>query len=163
MLLAKMQPTYVPKGWELALTWRDRISQDWRYRFTLALSDWQSEITRYENPTGALSEPYVGQQIGEIWGYETVGIFQTEEEVANAADQSRLGANWRPGDIHYADLDGDGEITPGNNTLENPGDRKIIGNESPRYSFGINLDVTYKNFTLTTFFQGNRAKRLLAQ
>ena len=142
------------KGWELALTWRDRISQDWRYRFTLALSDWQSEITRYENPTGALSEPYVGQQIGEIWGYETVGIFQTEEEVANAANQSRLGANWRPGDIHYADLDGDGEITPGNNTLENPGDRKIIGNESPRYSFGINFDVTYKNFTLTTFFQG---------
>ena len=142
------------KGWELALTWRDRISQDWRYRFTLALSDWQSEITRYENPTGALSEPYVGQQIGEIWGYETVGIFQTEEEVANAADQSRLGANWRPGDIHYADLDGDGEITPGNNTLENPGDRRIIGNESPRYSYGINFDVTYKNFTLTTFFQG---------
>ncbi len=142
------------KGWELSLTWRDRIAQDWSYRFTLALSDWQSEITRYENPTGALSEPYVGQQIGEIWGYETVGIFQTEEEVANAADQSRLGANWRPGDIHYADLDGDGEITPGNNTLENPGDRRIIGNESPRYSFGINLDVTYKNFTLTTFFQG---------
>lgn len=141
-------------GWETSLTWRDRIGRDWSYRITLALSDWQSEITRYENPTGALSEYYVGQKIGEIWGYETVGIFQTDEEVANAADQSRLGANWRPGDIHYADLDGDGEITPGNNTLENPGDRRIIGNESPRYSFGVNLDLKYKGFTLATFFQG---------
>jgi len=142
------------QGWELSLTWRDQIGQDWRYRFTLALSDWTSEITKYENPTGALSEFYVGQQIGEIWGYETVGIFQSEEEVANAADQSRLGANWRPGDIHYADLDGDGEITPGNNTLDNPGDRRIIGNESPRYSYGLNFDLHYKNFSLTTFFQG---------
>ncbi len=142
------------QGWEVSLTWRDRIGSDWRYRVTLALADWQSEITRYENPTGALSEYYVGQQLGEIWGYETVGIFQTEEEVANAADQSNLGANWRPGDIHYADLNGDGEINAGSNTLDDPGDRKIIGNESPRYSYGINLDVHYKNFSLMTFFQG---------
>ncbi len=142
------------KGWEVALTWRDRIARNWRYRVTLALSDWQSEITQYDNPTGALSEFYVGQQLGEIWGYETVGIFQTEEEVANAADQSNLGANWRPGDIHYADLNGDGVINAGSNTLDDPGDRRIIGNESPRYSYGINLDVHYKNFSLMTFFQG---------
>lgn len=142
------------QGWEASVTWRDRVGQDLRYRITLALSDWISEITRYDNPTGALSEYYVGQRLGEIWGYETVGIFQSEEEVAAAADQSRLGANWRPGDIHYADLDGDGEITPGDNTLSNPGDRRIIGNESPRYSFGVNLDLHYKAFSLTTFFQG---------
>ena len=141
-------------GWEATMTWRDRVGKDWSYRITLALSDWQSEITKYDNPTGALSEPYVGMKIGEIWGYETVGIFQDEAEVDAAADQSRLGANWRPGDIHYADLNGDGIISPGTQTLDDPGDRRIIGNESPRYSFGINLDVSYKNFTLTTFFQG---------
>lgn len=141
-------------GWEASLTWRDKIAQNWKYRVTLALSDWQSEITKYENPTGALSERYVGQKIGEIWGYETVGIFQTVEEVASSANQSRLGANWRPGDIRYADLDGDGIISPGNNTLSNPGDRRIIGNATPRYSFGINLDLSYKNFSLRTFFQG---------
>ena len=83
------------------------------------VADWQSEITKYNNPSGSLftggfnPEFYKGYQIGDIWGYETVGIFQTEEEVAASADQSRLGANWRPGDIRYADLDGDGEITPG--------------------------------------------------
>lgn len=142
------------RGWELAATWRDKIGQDWRYRVTLALSDWQSEITKYDNPTGALSERYVGQMVGEIWGYETQGIFQSEEEIASAADQSRIGANWRPGDVRYADLNGDGIISPGSNTLDDPGDRRIIGNTTPRYSFGVNLDVSYKNWTLATFFQG---------
>lgn len=141
-------------GWETSVTWRDDIGQDWKYRITLALSDWQSEITKYENPTGALSERYVGQKIGEIWGYETFGIFQSVEEVASSAKQTNLGANWRPGDIRYTDLNGDGIISPGNNTLANPGDRRIIGNATPRYSFGINLDLKYKGFALRTFFQG---------
>ena len=44
------------KGWEGSVTWRDRISSDWSYRVTLALSDWTAEITKYDNPTGALSE-----------------------------------------------------------------------------------------------------------
>ena len=141
-------------GWEASLTWRDKIGQELNYRVTLALSDWQTEITKYDNPTGALSEYYVGQKIGEIWGYETVGIFQSAAEVAEAPDQSKIGSNWREGDIRYADLNGDGEISPGNNTLDNPGDRTIIGNSTPRYSFGVNLDLNYKAFSLTTFFQG---------
>ncbi|CAN5839442.1 hypothetical protein BH24BAC1_BH24BAC1_29920 [soil metagenome] len=141
-------------GWELALTWRDKIKNDWSYDFTLALSDWTATITKFNNPTGAINNYYVGQKIGEIWGYRTVGIFQTADEVANSPNQSRIGANWRPGDIRYADLNGDGKIDPGNNTLANPGDREIIGNSTPRYSFGVNSGVSYKNFHLTAFFQG---------
>ncbi|MBT29228.1 MAG: SusC/RagA family TonB-linked outer membrane protein [Thalassobius sp.] len=141
-------------GWEMALTWRDRIKKDWGYNVTLALSDWTAEITKYDNPTGAISEYYVGQKLGEIWGYETVGIFQTEADVADAPDQSRIGSNWRPGDIQYKDLNGDGVISSGSNTLDDPGDRKIIGNSNPRYSFGINTGLSWKNFSLTTFFQG---------
>lgn len=141
-------------GWEASLTWRDKIGQELNYRLTLALSDWQTEITKYDNPTGAINEWYVGQKVGDIWGYETVGIFQSPEEVAGAPDQSRIGSNWREGDIRYADLNNDGEISPGNGTLADPGDRKIIGNSTPRYSFGINLDLNYKNWSLATFFQG---------
>jgi len=145
-------------GWELAATWRDRVGQDWQYSVTLALSDNKAEITDYDNPTGAISEYYIGQQIGEIWGYETEGIFQTDEEVAQHADQSQLGANWRAGDIKYADLNNDGEINAGSATLDDPGDRKIIGYNRDRYAFGINPDVQYKNWTLNLFFQG-RLKR----
>ncbi|MDW7693152.1 TonB-dependent receptor [Flammeovirgaceae bacterium SG7u.111] len=142
------------RGWEIAATWRNRINEDWNYAVTLALADNQSKITKYDNPTGALGERYVGQVIGERWGYETVGIFQTEDAVASAPDQSFLGANWRPGDIQYADLDGNGEINSGENTLDDPGDRKIIAYEAPRYTFGINNDLGWKNFSLNVFFQG---------
>lgn len=141
-------------GWELAATWRNRINTNWDYGITLALSDNKSEITKYENPTGALNEYYVGQIIGERWGYETVGIFQTEAEVAEAPDQTFIGANWRPGDIRYADLNGDGVVDKGQGTLEDPGDQKIIAYERPRNDFGITGDVGYKAFTLSLFFQG---------
>lgn len=141
-------------GWELSVTWHDNIGQNWRYGLNLALANSETEITKYENPTGALNEFYEGQKIGEIWGYVTEGIFQDDSEVATHADQSNLGANWRAGDIMYKDLNNDGKINPGNNTLDNPGDRQIIGNWNPRYTFGINPDVSYKNWTLNVFFQG---------
>jgi TonB-linked SusC/RagA family outer membrane protein len=142
------------KGWELALTWRDKIKQDLSYDVTLALSDWTAEITKFNNPTGAINNYYVGQKIGEIWGLETVGIFQSQDEVNNAPRQNNIGANWRPGDIQYRDLNGDGVINFGNNTLGNPGDRRIIGNNTPRLTFGINSGIRYKNFTVNAFFQG---------
>lgn len=142
------------KGWELSVTWRDRIGQDWQYGLNLALSDNKSEVTKYDNPTGSLNEHYEGKIMGEIWGYVTEGIFQEDSEVASHADQAQLGANWRAGDIKYKDLNGDGKINTGSNTLDNPGDRKIIGYSHPRYAFGINPDVSYKNFTLNVFFQG---------
>ncbi len=142
-------------GWEGSLTWRDRIGGgDFSYDVTFALSDWQTEITKYDNPTGALSEYYEGQKIGEIWGFETVGIFQSDADVDAAPDQSNIGANWRMGDIQYADLNGDGEISRGNETLDDPGDLTIIGNSTPRLNFGINLNVRWRNLSLRTFFQG---------
>jgi TonB-linked SusC/RagA family outer membrane protein len=142
------------KGWEFQISYRDDIGQDWNYNVSFNISDYTTTITEYENPTGAIWEYYEGQEIGEIWGYETHSIFQNEQEVEQAPDQAKLGSNWKPGDIRYKDLNGDGEIGPGNNTLENPGDRKIIGNNTPSYSFGMNLDVTYKRFTVSVFFQG---------
>lgn len=142
------------KGWEVSVAWRDKIGNNWTYGTTLALSDNTTEITKYENPKGAISDYYVGKNIGEIWGYETVGIFQSKEQVADAANQSQLGANWREGDMQYADLNKDGKINPGKNTLTDHGDLKIIGNSTARYSFGLNGDLGYKNFSLNIFFQG---------
>lgn len=149
------------KGWELAATWRSRINENWDYSFALAFSDNISKITKYDNPTGALPNPsdanteyYEGQTIGERWGFVTQGIFQSEDEIAQAADQSQLGSNWRPGDIRYADLNGDGIISRGDNTLANPGDQKIIAYEAPRGNFGITGNVRWKNLSLNIFFQG---------
>ena len=159
----KTRQTYKLEVGELAATWQNRVNNDWNYSVTLALSDNITEITKYDNPTGVLPDPsdnnteyYEGQIIGERWGYETQGIFQSQDEVDNAPTQDKIpnGSNWRPGDIRYADLNGDGEISVGENTLSDPGDQRIIGYETPRYNFGVNSTIGWKAFTLNVFFQG---------
>jgi TonB-linked SusC/RagA family outer membrane protein len=142
------------KGWEISVNWRNTIGQNWNYGLTVNISDNHAEITEYENPTGSLSEYYVGMKLGEIWGYVTEGIFQSQEEITAHANQSQLGANWQVGDIKYTDLNNDKIINAGSQTLDNPGDRRIIGNTTARYSFGIIPNLSYKNWTLNIFFQG---------
>ncbi|MGS2738420.1 TonB-dependent receptor [Sinomicrobium sp. M5D2P17] len=143
------------EGWELEVRWKDRFESGFRYDVALNLWDYQSEVVTFDgNPNKLLSSLYEGQKMGEIWGYETSGIFQTEEEIEAAPSQHLLNSQWFPGDVRYADLDGNGEISPGEQTVENPGDRKIIGNSTPRYQFGLNMNAFWKNFDLNIFFQG---------
>src|SRR5699024_664035 len=122
-----------------------------------SVSDNRQKITKYNNDNKDLSQYYNGMYLGEIWGYETEGIARSQEEMdewLQDHNQSKLGSNWSAGDVMYRDLDGDGEIDDGSQTLDDPGDRRIIGNESPRYNFGLRLDMAYKNFDLGLFFQG---------
>lgn len=142
------------RGWELSVKWNDRINKDMTYSLGFMLSDSRAEITKYENKTGTLSDYYEGQKIGEIWGYQTEGFFQKTDDVKAHADQTKLGANWAPGDIMYKDLDGSKKIDPGANTISDHGDLKVIGNTTPRYQYGITANVTYKNFYVNMFMQG---------
>lgn len=142
------------RGWELALKWRDKIGTDFNYDISLSLSDYQAEITKYHNPTGNIDDYYVGKKLGEIWGYETYGIFQSPEEIESAPSQKELNVRWIPGDIRFVDLNEDNKITQGKRTLDDHGDLKVIGNTTPRYSYGLNLNMNYKNFAVSMFFQG---------
>jgi hypothetical protein len=93
--------------------------------------------------------------MGDIWGYETLSLFQSSEEIQGAPSQKKINSGvWYPGDVRYKDLNNDGEISPGTNTLADPGDRKIIGNSTPRYQFGISMNSSWKNFDFNLFFQG---------
>lgn len=143
-------------GFELELSWRDRIG-DLSYGVKAVVSDAQQKVTRYPNKSNSLSTWYSGRMNGDIWGYTTLGIAKTQEEMdAHLAkvNQSRLGNQWGAGDIMYADLNGDGEISNGANTLADHGDISIIGNNTPRYNYGITLDAAYKGFDFSVFFQG---------
>lgn len=146
-------------GWELQIGWRDQIG-DFRYGVKLSLSDAQSKILRYGNPTKSLSKYIEGELIGNIYGYTTIGIAKTDEEMQKHLEslpnggQSSLGNNWAAGDIMYADLNGDGKINNGSYTLDDMGDMKKIGNSTPRYMTGINIDASYKGFDFTMFWQG---------
>jgi TonB-linked SusC/RagA family outer membrane protein len=148
------------KGFELELSWQDKIGSDFSYYIKTNLSDFTGEITKYENKSGSLSDYYEGKEIGEIWGYGVDGLFQSDEEAKEAFqggshDQSRFnGSAWRAGDVKYSDLNGDGKINNGKSTLEDHGDLKVIGNSTPRYRFGINSGFQYKEFDFNIFFQG---------
>lgn len=144
------------KGWELSTSWRDALRNGLQYDVSLVLSDTRSEVVEFlGNPEKIISSLYEGKQMGEIWGLQTQGIFQTAEEISDAASQQQIdGGVWRPGDVRYADLSDDKQITRGNNTVGNPGDQKIIGNSMPRYQFGVNANVAWKNFDFNMFWQG---------
>jgi TonB-linked SusC/RagA family outer membrane protein len=148
------------KGFELVVGWRDNLTflkKNLGYGIRFTLADYQAEITRYNNPNKLLSDYYVGQKLGEIWGYVTDGLF-TKDNIGEASKQTLIkssnGGNTLIGDIKFLDLNGDGTVNTGANSVSNPGDRKIIGNATPRYTFGTLLDFDWNNFFVSAFFQG---------
>lgn len=147
------------KGWELTISWRDRVG-DFNYGITANLYDHTVTVDEYPNNENlSLNQNYyAGMKLGEIWGLTTIGIAKTDQEMQEhlaKVNQSRLSnSGWTAGDIMYADLDGDGKITSGDWTVDSHGDYSVIGNSTPRYSFGLNLDASWKGFDVKIFFQG---------
>ena len=149
-------------GWEASLFWRDKFNvaqKPFNYDVRVTVADNKAVIQRYNNPEKLLSDYYEGMVIGEIWGYETEGFFIDQADIdAHAKQYPQMRASptniWFPGDIKLKNLNGDGFINIGANKVSDPGDRKIIGNNAPRYTFGINLAADWNNFFFSTFFQG---------
>lgn len=147
-------------GWEVSLNWQDKIQNVGgsvlTYGFGIGVSDAFSTITKYDNPTKSLADDfYEGKRLGEIWGYVTDGFIKDDAEATlMATTQGNISKTWKPGDIRYLDLDGKPGITRGANTVDDPGDRKIIGNNTPRYRFNINANVGWQGFDLRALFEG---------
>ena len=146
-------------GWELSIGWRDKVGE-LGYGVKLNISDNQTRIDKYPNPTNSLSKYMAGELTGDIYGYTTIGIAKTQEEMdAHIASlpkggQTAIGSKWEAGDIMYADINGDGKIDNGSNTLDDMGDLKKIGNNTPRFRTGITLDAQWKGFDFSMFWQG---------
>ena len=143
------------RGWEFTISWRDKIGENFSYDLGFVLSDSQAEITKYNNPTGDISTYYEGKKVGDIWGYRVEGLFQSDEEAANWYSQKDIAnVQWGAGDIKVKDLNDDGVIDDGIGTLDDHGDKEVIGNTTPRYQYGITANFTYKNYYLNLFMQG---------
>jgi TonB-linked SusC/RagA family outer membrane protein len=145
------------QGYEISLKWRDKIGKDISYYANAVFSDARATITKFDNPTKDLSNNnnYEGKKFGEIWGYAGDGLFQSADEISKHADQSQLfSGTWNPGDVKYRDLNGDGKITPGNNTLDSSGDQRVIGNTTPRYQYSLSTGVRWKSIDLDIILQG---------
>ena len=153
------------RGWELAVNWRDRIGK-FNYRVGFNISDSNSEITKYDDNAASklLSNFYPGQKLGEIWGYEVDGFYTVDDfEDTNSWKLKEgvatiKGVSPRPGDLKFKNLRDDDKSTNridgGDETVDNPGDRKVIGNSLPKYLYGITLGANYKGFDLNIMMQG---------
>lgn len=141
-------------GFEFLVTWKETRG-DFYYSTTFMLSDAVTKITDYINPQNLLSAPYYkGKTLGEIWGYTTEGLFQSDEE-AQSWDQSYITPEpWMAGDVKYADINGDKKIDIGDNTLEDHGDLSIIGNSMPRYSYSCLMNGSWKGIDIGMIWQG---------
>ena len=156
------------QGWELEVKWIDNIGE-LKYGVNVNLSNREGEYTKFPNEAGAIRQIYEGRKEGEIWGYVTDGYYTVDDFVEGTLDAHLAGPGRQlkdgvpqiegapvpfPGDIKYIDLNGDGLINDGNNTLDNPGDRKIIGNSVRKYQFGINGFAEYKGFDFSFIMSG---------
>ena len=160
------------EGYELSLGWRDQFTlagHPFGYHLRGNLSDFRTIITRFDNPTKSLAMSYYeGMRYGEIWGYVVDGLFKTDEEAkdytTNVLDCSmingRMTGGFRAGDLRFVDLDNDGKgetvntLSTGANTVDSPGDRKIIGNALPSLQYGFTFGFDWLGFDVSAFFQG---------
>jgi len=143
------------RGWELEASWKNRVN-DFSYEFRAVVSDYKSVVVSYNNPTNLLSSYYDGQVLGEIWGLESPGYYQSQSDIEDwGIDQSYIySGDWFPGDSKYIDQNGDGKIDIGDNTYDDHGDLVVLGNNSPRYVYGLNASARWKGFDVFIILQG---------
>lgn len=140
------------RGWEWNLNYSDSRG-DWSWNVGFSLSKVKNEIQEM----GGLEETIsgntinrIGEPIGAYFGYKAIGLYRTEEDLQRTNSQGEVikqnGVAPKLGDIMYADLNDDGNITAE--------DRDIIGNPFPELSYGISMGASWKNFDFTAFWQG---------
>ena len=165
------------RGYEMTIRWNDSFNlagKPFNYGLKASLVDYKSIIDKFNNRKKELSTAayntnyYAGMVVGEIWGFVSNGLWQNQADI-DAAEAGALAAGQKyynplmqtsktyklyPGDIKFEDLNGNGYIDRGQNTVDDPGDRKIIGNSEPRYIYSFGIDLEWNNIFLSAFFQG---------
>lgn len=132
-------------GWGLAVNYSNHEGA-FKYNIGFNLSNVKNEVADLKG-TGPYIDGYTiikeGYPINSLYGYKALGLFQDQEQVNKSPKQF---GNYAPGDIIYKDVNGDGVI--------NADDRVVIGNQVPRFTFGLSFSAQYKDFDLNLFLQG---------
>jgi len=142
--------SYQNRGVELGLTWSDKIGKDWTYSIGGNISYNKNKVINL-NGGQALFEGSVngnfttksdnGQPIGSFYLLQFDGIFQNEAQIAASAQTTA-----RPGDIRYKDISGPAGTPDG---IINDFDRTYSGSYIPKFTYGVNGNVSYKSFDLS--------------
>lgn len=135
-------------GLEFALQYKNSLNENFKYEIAGNIAFNRNKITmlpdEVKNNYGGngLDDNILGRPINSMYGYVADGLFRTDDEVNNSAIQPGKDL----GRIRYRDLNNDGII--------DDQDRTWIGNPNPGFVYGLNLSFEYKNFDITTFWQG---------
>lgn len=151
-------------GWELSVSWRDSFmagGKPFSYNVKAMVWDSTSKLTKYTSKTGTLPTNYAnayyeGMTMGELWGYQANGLFESDSEAAKLDYSYFANTNqvFGAGDLRLVDQNDDGAINNGANTIYNHGDLKIIGNTLPRYCYSIQAGFNWNGIGFSMLWQG---------
>ncbi len=146
-------------GWEFEIGHQNSFG-DFSYQINGNLSVINNEVVtlglgNVEQPNGMIgngNDLFIGYPMEMYYGYKSDGVFISNEDISNWADQTRVTPNAQPGDIRYVDISGPEGVPDG--VVDANYDRTYIGSRIPKYNFALNLSTNYKNFDFTAFLQG---------
>tara|TARA_R110002050_G_scaffold92278_4_gene193165 strand:+ start:482 stop:3571 length:3090 start_codon:yes stop_codon:yes gene_type:complete len=150
------------EGLELSLNWEDNIAQDFSYYLSGNIATLKNTVLGLGGPESLdagsaefRQRSIVGQPYLAFFGYETDGVFQTEEQINNYGytPQFITDNNLQAGDLKFKDQNGDGII--------NDEDRVVLGSFLPKYSYGFNAGFNYRNFEFSALIQGQVGNSIL--
>lgn len=138
------------KGWDLSLSWRDKLGDDFNYSIGFNLSDVKNKVVDlkgYKSPTNSLTARIEGEPLDAIFGWKTLGLCVDEEQYNEYKDVMKsYNVAWNIGDVIIEDRNDDGVI--------DASDKTVIGNQIPRFCYSLNLGFEYKNWDFSCLFQG---------
>jgi TonB-linked SusC/RagA family outer membrane protein len=135
------------RGFDLQLTHRSHFSKDLTFTASFSVSSWRSWVIDLKDRASKYSTEFrPGEDLGNIYGYEAVGIINSKEELAAYAKLQGVPPQIGMGDLRYKDQNGDGRIDYMDNVK--------IGNSYIKLQYGLNLGLQYKGFDLAVFLQG---------
>jgi TonB-linked SusC/RagA family outer membrane protein len=166
------------KGLEIALNYNHRLNNDFQFGANLSITTVYNRLTSILSGTNyvqnfggvtlagqgwtTFTETYIGQPVGEFYGYKSLGIFQSQAQVdalnASAAAKNPSNPYYQksatgPGDRYFADTNGDGQVTPT--------DQVSLGSPLPKFYGGLNLDFSYKAWDFNAYFYGVYGNKII--
>lgn len=139
------------RGWDFEITHQNRVG-DFHYSVSFNLSDVHNEVIDLRGIDPIIDDYELiaeGHPINSIYGYVAEGLFRDRNSLLNHASQSYFG-DYTLGDIRYRNVSDE----DGTEDQINAYDRTVIGNQIPRYTFGLSLSGNWRNFDISFMFQG---------
>ncbi|MCW3088644.1 MAG: TonB-dependent receptor, partial [Sediminibacterium sp.] len=147
------------RGYDVAVNYRSK-TPNFRYQIGASFSHYKNEVLKLNDDPNAtvfgfttrlpaISATTKGLPIASFYGYIVDGVFK---DAAEAAKGAKFGTYTREGTFNFRDVNGDGVITAA--------DRTILGNPHPDFTYGLNINVGYKNWDLTVFAQGSQGNEI---